>query len=672
MVAHQHLEHGKELVGAVEVIVLASVYPGPKDEAEKNEYLLRRKAELITFQDFKDHPDLFLEFKCYGTNLATQSAEEYSAEKTPNATVLSAMRATMSLPVVFQPAYLEERRLVREENGQRFYQAVRVDDNPRIDGGLFDNFPVDAFDIDPETGEKVYNPHSTGFCLVSPAQFEEFACGGPMQHSSIDEKSFISYILKMIFGVVWGQQDYYRANGLDHERTVYVSTLGVSTLDFNLSDQGKQKLCDEGGAVGVLDYEGAHGHTLEPVYLSTRLRKRLNKNGLVKEFTHQQHVHSRIAPGRLVHPIEILKLYAKAEEKDLPTLSKLVNPNTRDEHGITALHLAKALGFKNTYERLVKYQANENARSVNGLVASEATYEGLRDYINANRQDQKAPKLPAYLFDKAGELKCTEKKFVASIEERWAQKIRKIEYILDDLEEEYDLRGIHIRALKEINKDLSKEKDDALVQLQEREKSALALREQISAVEQERDRVLAQLQERQVSELALRQQLQTERQENDNINNQLDPKKMSFNFFERYIQKEIIGKLRTVANDENVENIKNALNDLGNDLDQVLSGRSNLEGKNRITAIKKDLVKKLNKTIDGEIEQYKPLTKQNPIIALLKGFVGIILGIVCGIVPLSLKSYRNTFFNGGYARQLSQLKHDIVDCEQRVFTAVAV
>ncbi|MGE0207459.1 MAG: patatin-like phospholipase family protein, partial [Candidatus Babeliales bacterium] len=461
-------------------------YDALKDEAAKEEYITRKKVALLTFQDFKDYPDLFLEFKCFGTNIATQRGEEYSVEKTPNATILSALRITMSLPVVFQPPFLEERRCVKEVNGKRYYQSVRVDDNPRIDGGLFDNFPVGAFDVDPKTGVELYNPHTLGFCLVPPHQFEEFACDGPTQHATVDDKSFLDYLFKMVFAVMWGQQDYYHDRGLDHERTVYVSTLDVGTLDFNINDRKKEDLCDSGGAVGVLDYEGAHGHTLEPTSLSDRVRKRLIKNGLFKEFTHHQHVHSRFEPGHLVSPIEILKLFAKADEKDLPTLSKLVNPNTRDANGITALHLAQALGLRNTYERLVKYQANANAETTTGVVASRATWDEIRDFVLQPRE-QVSHRLPAYLFDEAGKPKYTEKDFVDSKKAKLREEVHQKETALGNLE----------RQRQEDNQRLLAEKDTAIEALraqhqQASHEQAERERQEKNALEHEKNAVIQQ------------------------------------------------------------------------------------------------------------------------------------------------------------------------------------
>ncbi len=663
-------------------------YDKLKDAAKQEEYILRKKVALLTFQDFKDFPDLFLQFKCFGTNIATQRGEEYSVEKTPNATILSAVRITMSLPVVFQPAFLKERRLVREEGGKKYYQAVKVDDNPRIDGGLFDNFPVSAFDVDPKTGVELYNPHTLGFCLVPPHQFTEFACDGPTQHACVDDKSFLDYLFKMVFAVMWGQQDYYHDRGLDHERTVYVSTLDVGTLDFNISDRKKQDLVDSGGVVGMLDYEGAHGHTLEPTSLSDRIRKRLIKNGVFKEFTHHQHVHSRFEPGHLFHPIEILKLYAKADEKDLPTLSKLVNPNTRDANGITALHIAQALGLKETYTRLVKYQANEKAVTKQGVVASKATWDEIKDLVNKHFNQPVSYKLPGYLFDTDGKPKFNEKEFVDSKKLKLRIEVHEKEQALGSAkiqhqEDKKTLSAIHETAISE----LKIQKDTELQNLIERERQAReTLEREKDAVIAQKETALAELRAQHERELeALRERESQAREalerEKDAViaqkdtalaesNAQQDPKKMTLSLFRRYIESKIMTKLITVANSEEDPALKNSLNQLREEIGNKLNTHPDLEGKARIDAIKTDLVDLLNNIIDGDDERFEPLTNQAWYMTLLKGFIGLIGSFA--IIPLFFEGYRNTFFNGGYANDLSYLRADVEYFEQQVVPTVAV
>ncbi|MBX9586694.1 MAG: ankyrin repeat domain-containing protein [Gammaproteobacteria bacterium] len=682
-------------------------YDALDTEIKKQEYILRKKVALITFQDFKDFPDLFLEFKCFGTNIATQRGEEYSVEKTPNATILSAMRITMSLPVIFQPAFLEERRLVREEEGKRYYQSVRVDDNPRIDGGLFDNYPASAFDVDPKTGVELYNPHTLGFCLVPPHQFQEFACDGPTQHAPVDDKSFLDYLFKMVFAVMWGQQDYYHGRGLDHERTVYVSTLDVGTLDFNITDRKKEDLCDSGGAVGILDYQGAHGHTLEPTSLSIRTRKRLVKNGLFKEFTHHQHVHSRFEPGRLVSPVEILKLYAKADEKDLPTLSKLVNTNTRDANGITALHLAKALGFKETYDRLVKYQANENAVSKNGVIASRTAWDDIKPFVNTKAQDQVPVRLPGYLFDESGQPKYLEKDFVNSKKSKLRHEVHEKELALGDLEKRRREENERLLAGKASElQQLQAQNQTALHELTEREAQArlnlerdknsdieaknrelVQLREQLEGEKnseiERKNRELQELRERLEREknvlieqnglelTALRERLAEVERERDNKHAQLDPKKMTISLFKRYIERKVISRLRAAADNEQEQAMKISLNQLTGEIDAALNGHANLDGKARIDAIKEDLVELLNDIIEGEDQRFTSLTDQVWYMTLLKGFVGIIAGFVGFTIPFFFEGYRNTFFNGGYANQLSYIREDVDYFERQVVPVVA-
>jgi predicted acylesterase/phospholipase RssA len=58
-------------------------------------------AADTTFSSLKNQSSLF--FRCYATRLNTSDIQEFSIEKTPNHSVLFAVRASMCLPVVFAP-----------------------------------------------------------------------------------------------------------------------------------------------------------------------------------------------------------------------------------------------------------------------------------------------------------------------------------------------------------------------------------------------------------------------------------------------------------------------------------------------------------------------------------------------------------------------------------------
>lgn len=58
-------------------------------------------AADTTFSSLQNHSRIF--FRCYATRLNTSDIQEFSIEKTPNHSLLFAVRASMCLPVVFAP-----------------------------------------------------------------------------------------------------------------------------------------------------------------------------------------------------------------------------------------------------------------------------------------------------------------------------------------------------------------------------------------------------------------------------------------------------------------------------------------------------------------------------------------------------------------------------------------
>lgn len=58
-------------------------------------------------------------------NLTKERQEFWSVDTTPNMQIITALRASCAIPIVFTP--------------------VRIDDNIFVDGGLYDNFPMDYF-----------------------------------------------------------------------------------------------------------------------------------------------------------------------------------------------------------------------------------------------------------------------------------------------------------------------------------------------------------------------------------------------------------------------------------------------------------------------------------------------------------------------------------------------
>ena len=204
-----------------------------------------------TFEELKEKGnfDLYV----YGTNLSTRFGEVFSAEHTPHERVADATRISMSIPL--------------------FFKAVR---NARrdiyVDGGVLNNYPVKLFDrlkyideADRETMARrtgyyddenerflglhanaspyVYNRQTLGFRLDSKQEIAVFRDRREPRHHEIED--FFDYAASLVKTVLDSQGNQHLHSD-DWQRTVYISSVGVSSTDFDLDDAAKQRLVDSG------------------------------------------------------------------------------------------------------------------------------------------------------------------------------------------------------------------------------------------------------------------------------------------------------------------------------------------------------------------------------------------------------------------------------------------
>ncbi len=206
------------------------------------------KNEHATFNDLRNRncKDLYI----VGTNLTTGFSEVFSFEHTPRMRVIDAVRISMSIPL--------------------FFTAVKhMSNDTYVDGGVLNNYPIKLFDrekyiresrigrnarktdyyaetnrkIEKTSSKYVYNKESLGFRLDSSREIAMFRDGAEPVHNRIDD--FFDYAWALI-NTLLSVQDVKHLHSDDWHRTIYIDTLGVSTTDFNLSDELKKKLVDEG------------------------------------------------------------------------------------------------------------------------------------------------------------------------------------------------------------------------------------------------------------------------------------------------------------------------------------------------------------------------------------------------------------------------------------------
>ena len=222
--------------------------------------LIEKKTdnENSTFNDLKNRK--FRELYLIGTNLSTGYSEVFSAEHTPRMRVVDAARISMSLPL--------------------FFRAVRNFRNDvYVDGGVFNNYPIKLFDRKkyvkkkdrdaltveteyyqpinenlkkhhPGSSEYVYNKETLGFRLDSAKEIAVFRDAAEPEHRKIED--FFDYAGALIHSVLNVQEDQHLHSD-DWHRTIYINTLNVKTTDFDLPDEDKRNLVEQ-GELGVDKY----------------------------------------------------------------------------------------------------------------------------------------------------------------------------------------------------------------------------------------------------------------------------------------------------------------------------------------------------------------------------------------------------------------------------------
>jgi NTE family protein len=205
-----------------------------------------------TFSDLKKvkSPDLYV----IGTNLSTGYSETFSFERYPDMPLVTAVRISMSFPLFFAAARFGPRNDVY------------------IDGGVMLNYPIKLFDrqgyIDmeneadaarfpeyynrenarfllerPDRNPYVYNRQTLGLRLDTTEQIGLFRYDEPQQGKEI--KNFTQYARALITAMMQVQENQHLHSD-DWQRTLYINTLDVKTTDFNLSDDKKAALLQEG------------------------------------------------------------------------------------------------------------------------------------------------------------------------------------------------------------------------------------------------------------------------------------------------------------------------------------------------------------------------------------------------------------------------------------------
>jgi NTE family protein len=174
-----------------------------------------------TFADLHKDRSRFRDLFVVSSDLSRRCSQVFSYATSPDLPVAQAVRASMSIPLFFEGFYIDDNLF--GETGQK--------QDLFVDGGVFDNYPIELFDQDG------VNPRTLGLFLSNLE-----APANPDYR--ID--SFPEYARNLFEALLNVQVNAFKNSPDDRKRTIIIDNLGVRTTDFDLSQELKCKLIQQG------------------------------------------------------------------------------------------------------------------------------------------------------------------------------------------------------------------------------------------------------------------------------------------------------------------------------------------------------------------------------------------------------------------------------------------
>ncbi len=195
--------------------------------------------ENATFKDLyskiKQGASSFKYIYLIGSNITTGNIEVFSHLDSPEMIISDAVRISMSIPFMFIP----HKKYIRNEVKERVLDLNR-ENHFYVDGGLLNNYPIWIFDKKQINGNVInnhINMKTLGFSLNEPSlnEIEE-----PINQNLIQfGKSVVDFYFKIEFNTI-------KNNVKDKERTIFIDTKEINTLDFDLNKEKSDKLKNYG------------------------------------------------------------------------------------------------------------------------------------------------------------------------------------------------------------------------------------------------------------------------------------------------------------------------------------------------------------------------------------------------------------------------------------------
>jgi NTE family protein len=177
-----------------------------------------------------------------GTNITAQKAEIFSYLHTPHFAVKTAVRISCSIPLYFEPVYIDSTGVVVKK------RLPGVNYNVYADGGVLANFPITVFDTCMSGNnsimcdEPLYNRETLGLKLDRPEQIEQQKTSG--EPAPYNTTTFTNYLNAFVGLVIEAANK--RNLVAEKGRTIYISTSNLNAKVRRVSKEEKQLLFNNG------------------------------------------------------------------------------------------------------------------------------------------------------------------------------------------------------------------------------------------------------------------------------------------------------------------------------------------------------------------------------------------------------------------------------------------
>ena len=204
----------------------------------------------ITFRQLHDQKEEkhYKDLYVTGTDLTYQQLRVFSYETYPDMKIADAVRISMSVPLYFEPVYMNDSGKVCSRNDEGSIHLM-------ADGGLLSNYPIQLFDDKKygnciATGNAIENTETLGLILEKPEQIaysKQYKGNYPLPVHSVKD-----YIGAMYHTLVDKPNPEF-SNPASLHRTIMISTLNISGRVRRLPEKTIHAF-EQSGEQGVRDF----------------------------------------------------------------------------------------------------------------------------------------------------------------------------------------------------------------------------------------------------------------------------------------------------------------------------------------------------------------------------------------------------------------------------------